>query len=472
MVSNPSLNSDSIVMIDHINVRTAYCGLNIKTLPKVIKQDSKKIEQSNDNNFIAPKIEVPPRLTEVLPSKYESDTMPIKKTTVLGEGNKFIVSQKQVPSEPLIPNGSKNLMAHQIPDNQINSQKKTQQLLPIIEKKVMPVTTMSTTVFTFPTLPPSFSSFTAPGAGLLSLLPTSFQPITPEFTGFNIKPSKVQKVTTEKVIIPALGVQNVGNDKISNIEKNSNLQAKSIPRPDLASDLKKNKNVDGNPFVEMFGQEFADFLDPTYETKVDEIKDNSPNKQNDVEDKVNNGLGYKKEQNIPSNTLNIFDPKNQACNTIGGCLFDKSFCSYNNVPDLANGGEFKFATVGKSRFIEAKLSPGQVAVFESKTNMMEDHVVLFDVLEWVEGEKLSGCCIVPNRQPNEMTCPYESSIFQGPIEWKGGQMVCPKGTTAIMFICENYGKNKGVCALDNIRLHKTTDISRSEPCQKNLLMNI
>ncbi|CEF60295.1 Hypothetical protein SRAE_X000203300 [Strongyloides ratti] len=472
MISNPSIYSDSIVMIDHINVRTAYCGLNIKTLPKIVKQETKQIKQQNDDVFVAPKIEIPHHLTEVIPAKDEIETITPKKPITQSEGKKILTTQKQVSPEISILNPSENLMAHQIPDNNINSPKKPYQPSQIVGKKTISLTTIPTPVFTFPTLPPSLSALTANGGGIFSLLPTSFQPMTPEFTGFNIKPSKVQKVTTAKVLIPNLEVQKVENDKILDNKKINNLEAKSAPTVTLPIDSKKNKNNDGNPFVEMFGKEFADFLDPAYETNTDEGKDNKINEQNISQNKVNVGTDNGKKQNIQDGVLGIFDPRNQVCNTIGGCLFEKSLCSYHNVPDLANGGEFKIATVGKSRFIEARLNPGQVAVFESNTNMMEDHVVMFDVLEWVEGEKLSGCCIVPNRQPNEMICPYESSLFQGPIEWKGGQMVCPKGTTIIMFICENYGRNKGVCAIDNIRLHKTSDISRSEPCQKEYLMNI
>uniref|UniRef100_A0A0K0F448 MAM domain-containing protein n=1 Tax=Strongyloides venezuelensis TaxID=75913 RepID=A0A0K0F448_STRVS len=444
MVSNPSHTSEATVMIDHINVRTAYCGLNIKSLPKVGKQENKVIDESNASYYPpVPKASVPSILTEVSPAIDEKVIKSLKKTTTLGGDKKFLVEPKNItPTERISSNSTKILKENH--NNFFNVPKTTPQQIKTPEKKVSSITTTSRPVFTFPTMP---SALSPPVGGLFSFLPNSLQPMTPEFTGFNIKPSKIQK--------PKVDVSHMRSENTLNGKKNTNTQAVQLT-----------KKSGDNPFVEMFGKEFADFLDPSFETSTDE--DKMMSEQNMSQNKINNG----KEQVAPTSTLGIFDPQNQVCNTVGGCLFDRSFCSYHNVPDLANGGEFRAAFVGKSRFIEARLNPGQVAVFQSKTNMLEDHVVMFDVLEWVEGEKLSGCCIVPGRQPSEMICPYETSIFQGPIEWKGGQMACPKGTTVIMFICENYGKNKGVCGIDNIRLHKTTDIPRTEPCQKNLLMKM
>ncbi|KAI6193212.1 hypothetical protein M3Y96_00994500 [Aphelenchoides besseyi] len=162
----------------------------------------------------------------------------------------------------------------------------------------------------------------------------------------------------------------------------------------------------------------------------------------------------------------------KACFYSGGCLFEKSSCGFENSPSLATKGEFRRVTVGSSKFVEARVSPGEVAVYESPVNTTRGFYVLFDYLEWTEGEKLSACCFTPGRDPVDSYCPYESSTNETDVIWENGQIFCESETTKIMFICENFGNRGGVCAVDNIRIHAEWDTEFQQPCQANQLPNL
>uniref|UniRef100_A0A915DFH2 Uncharacterized protein n=1 Tax=Ditylenchus dipsaci TaxID=166011 RepID=A0A915DFH2_9BILA len=191
-----------------------------------------------------------------------------------------------------------------------------------------------------------------------------------------------------------------------------------------------------NPFVELFGRDFAEFLDPNFNTSRYEL----------TEQKLSTG--------------------------------DKS--------DMIPSTSTKRVKVENSHFIEARIQPGQVAVFEKDVDMADtNYNILVDHLEWSQlqsrytklgkgGEKLSICCFVENRQPFETHCPFESrsevTEDRDALNWKSDKLMCPQHTTKLIFICENYGTELSVCALDNIRLHKQADIEFVEPCQKNELI--
>ena len=89
--------------------------------------------------------------------------------------------------------------------------------------------------------------------------------------------------------------------------------------------------------------------------------------------------------------------------------------------------------MGSSTFAEAKLSPGEVAVLESEVNMTDTgYAVLFDRLEWMEGEKLSACCWTGGRTPYELECPFESDMsVKGSVEWKSEKINCPQYTSKV-----------------------------------------
>lgn len=112
--------------------------------------------------------------------------------------------------------------------------------------------------------------------------------------------------------------------------------------------------------------------------------------------------------------------------------------------------------MGGAYFVEARVRPGEVAVFETATNMTtQSHSLLFDYLKWAQPvalvdppnslrtadspeEKLRACCFVPQREPSELECPFDSGMVSDQtlgekkkLQWRGVQMVCPAGTTKV-----------------------------------------
>ncbi|CAD5214639.1 unnamed protein product [Bursaphelenchus xylophilus] len=157
--------------------------------------------------------------------------------------------------------------------------------------------------------------------------------------------------------------------------------------------------------------------------------------------------------------------KEKSCDISGGCLFENGLCSFRNM----NPSVFRKVTVGTSNFIETRVTPGQVASIESPTNASEPFFVVFDYLEWTEGERFMGCCQFKVNGKSQLRCPFESERAQGEILWRGGMMACVAGTEKIIFICENLGSKHGICALDNVRLHPDWDPGFTEPCQRDSL---
>ncbi|KAI1695384.1 hypothetical protein DdX_19600 [Ditylenchus destructor] len=215
-----------------------------------------------------------------------------------------------------------------------------------------------------------------------------------------------------------------------------------------------------NPFIELFGEDFAEFLDPNFNTTRFEIS---------------NEVGEEERTSLQSP---------YACMTSGGCLFEKSTCGYTNSKVLSTKAAFQRVKVGDAHFAESRIDPGEVAVFETEVEMPDTpHNILFDHLEWSErasagkvnlwqkgSEKLSACCFVRNRQPFELSCPFESTLMEhSQAGWQPGRILCPQGTSKIMFICENYGSGRGVCAVDNIRVHRKDDAEFLELCQREIL---
>lgn len=109
-------------------------------------------------------------------------------------------------------------------------------------------------------------------------------------------------------------------------------------------------------------------------------------------------------------------------------------------------------------FAEARVRPGEIGIFESKTNMTDQNYnILFDYLKWIQpdsldilisntesAEKLSVCCFVPQRSLFEFDCPFETPLnenrIEEPLSWKSAKVLCPKGTTKVI----QYTSNKSI----------------------------
>ncbi|KAE9421343.1 hypothetical protein Angca_001718, partial [Angiostrongylus cantonensis] len=162
--------------------------------------------------------------------------------------------------------------------------------------------------------------------------------------------------------------------------------------------------------------------------------------------------------------LSLLPP--QPCHTVGGCLFDRSMCSYTHPVDIPITSRFDRLKVGSSNFIRARVLPGTSSKIQTDTYMDEPHTVLFDALEWRNGARLVGCCETVDR--NQM-CPFATPFEAGVLLWQSASFDCPAHTIKIRFICENFGTEEAECGIDNIRVHRLSDTFLLEPCQKNTL---
>ncbi|CAG9535348.1 unnamed protein product [Cercopithifilaria johnstoni] len=172
------------------------------------------------------------------------------------------------------------------------------------------------------------------------------------------------------------------------------------------------------------------------------------------------------------------------CNTVGGCLFDQSMCTYQSSL-MSRGSTFQRVRLYDRNFMQALTKPNTIAVLETDTSFTEDHKIVFDALEFTEGERLYGCCyntklnsdetlinirtLLGGKQPSELFCPFATAAHSTPLVWRTERFTCPQGTEKILFMCENNGKINGACAMDNIRIHKILDVLEMEPCQKNII---
>uniref|UniRef100_A0A0R3RLQ8 Fibrillar collagen NC1 domain-containing protein n=1 Tax=Elaeophora elaphi TaxID=1147741 RepID=A0A0R3RLQ8_9BILA len=173
------------------------------------------------------------------------------------------------------------------------------------------------------------------------------------------------------------------------------------------------------------------------------------------------------------------------CNTVGGCLFDQTMCTYQSS-HMSRGATFQRVRLHDRNFMQAITRTNTIAVLETDTLFTEDHKIVFDVLEFTEGERLYGCCyntkldadetlinirtLLGAERPSELFCPFATAAHSTPLIWRTERFTCPQGTEKILFMCENNGKINGACAMDNIRIHKILDVLEMEPCQKNIIV--
>lgn len=77
------------------------------------------------------------------------------------------------------------------------------------------------------------------------------------------------------------------------------------------------------------------------------------------------------------------------------CIVFISFFSllpYLDILKLLNRCQTSSILVYDRNFMQALTRPNTIAVLETDTSFTEDHKIVFDVLEFTEGERLYGCC--------------------------------------------------------------------------------
>uniref|UniRef100_A0A1I7Z014 MAM domain-containing protein n=1 Tax=Steinernema glaseri TaxID=37863 RepID=A0A1I7Z014_9BILA len=323
--------------------------------------------------------------------------------------------------------------------------------VPAVTKETPPPTTTtvqttSTTTLATTTTTTTLATTKAPATVVPLTFPTLFPPL--KFTlppMFSITPGPLEDILRSMPQVPGFPLPKARQAPGMSAPRKISIQKR--PAPAMTIKAKPTPKPSDDPLTDMFGKEFVDFLSPDFDSTKSDGDENSITEDDSVK----------------------LETKGDVCNTVGGCLFDHGMCGYRNSKILSNKGKFVRGISGKSVFVETRLQPGDVAVFETRTRMEEPHVVLFDWLEFTEGEKLSACCYTPGRTPQDLVCPMESESYTTTdIVWKPGRIECPTNTTKIMFICENYGRVDGVCALDTIRLFKQSDVAMQFPCQQSV----
>ncbi|XGW07925.1 hypothetical protein V3C99_010779 [Haemonchus contortus] len=270
---------------------------------------------------------------------------------------------------------------------------------------------------------------------------------------------------------------------IPDMEHSKELVGASVPPMPPPSPLAKPEEFD--PLTDLLGKELVNFLDPNYVTKDDEEEPDYVDQ--DLETSTKQARVIVRPINRPSNTivqtptqvqtpspLHVFNrpfslTPPSPCHTYGGCLFDRSMCSYVHPQEVPYSNYFMRVKVGYSHFVRARVSPGTTSVLETETNMLEPHSVFFDALEWQSGTRLIGCC---TNRVGIRQCPFATPVEAGVLLWQSASFDCPALTVKISFICENFGVEDGECGLDSVRLHRLSDTFLLEPCQKNVLSSL
>ncbi|VDM55354.1 unnamed protein product [Angiostrongylus costaricensis] len=116
-------------------------------------------------------------------------------------------------------------------------------------------------------------------------------------------------------------------------------------------------------------------------------------------------------------------------------------------------GQFMNRVTGVKESIEGDyyaatfLFPREMAGLEANTEpFTENSRLRFQYYEGTHGVQLKGCC-------NSIeTCPFSSDKFVKVSDrvWKTASFRCSKGTTKVIFLCENTRTNQGACAIDDL----------------------
>uniref|UniRef100_A0A1I8EYT5 MAM domain-containing protein n=2 Tax=Wuchereria bancrofti TaxID=6293 RepID=A0A1I8EYT5_WUCBA len=282
---------------------------------------------------------------------------------------------------------------------------------------------------------------------------------------YSIQPNEEKEEFTTKVVTSQRTISKLSSTKNFTIPSNSN-----------------------SPFIlsDVFGDAFAQFLEDDSDGLIVE---GQKARKDDIKSSEWLGRNNAKQDNVVFVTTTLapelpFNFNFLKCNTAGGCLFDQSMCSYQNSP-MSLGSTFQRVRLHDQNFMQALTRPNTIAVLETNTTFTEDHKIVFDVLEFTEGQRLYGCCyntkldadetllnirkLLGGKRPSELFCPFATAAYSTPLIWRTERFTCPQGTEKILFMCENNGKINGACAMDNIRIHKILDVLEMEPCQKNII---
>ncbi|VDN57401.1 unnamed protein product [Dracunculus medinensis] len=117
----------------------------------------------------------------------------------------------------------------------------------------------------------------------------------------------------------------------------------------------------------------------------------------------------------------------------------------NRVTGIAHARVFSKTN---ERFAAVYVYPLQWASLSTELPKETENTIRFSGWEATNGIRLRICCDNANK------CPIRTNfdVNKRSRRWKEYGIVCPSGTSKLLFICENKGKNQGACGLDNIRL--------------------
>ncbi|PIO76558.1 hypothetical protein TELCIR_01387 [Teladorsagia circumcincta] len=240
---------------------------------------------------------------------------------------------------------------------------------------------------------------------------------------------------------------------IPDMEHSRELVGASVPPMPPPSPLSKPEQFD--PLTDLLGKELVDFLDPNYVTKDDEEEPGYADEVRCTQDIDFLGVKIYIPQYSPGcffedvqlmlfllHFLIAFRPLSlappQPCHTFGGCLFDRTMCSFTHPPEVPIPNYFMRVRVGYSHFARARVAPGTTSVLETATNMLEPHTVFFDALEWQSGTRLIGCC---SDRTGARQCPFATPVEAGVLLWQSASFDCPAYTVKVSDTTSSFGSN-------------------------------
>ncbi|KHN77949.1 hypothetical protein Tcan_07639 [Toxocara canis] len=117
----------------------------------------------------------------------------------------------------------------------------------------------------------------------------------------------------------------------------------------------------------------------------------------------------------------------------------------NRLTGIAHSKVF---SKSNQRFAAAYVRPHQWAALTTSLISGQAETIRFRAWEATTGLQLRGCC------DSIKNCPFhtELGVNKESRNWKDYSLTCPKGTSKLIFLCENKGVNQGACGIDNVFL--------------------